>query len=444
MNVYYVEQGNDIFYSPCFRAKKDLMKADEYAAKESYYVGISEDDVNISLQIKRLLPTETKGIASSKEIILGSVTFNKQTKHIDEDLQFVWDMDKSIWKDLIHWKDLYAFVGECVYYISPYLFKEIEEVGLFEGMGWQIETTLRSHWRTTYELCMKSPDFVEQLLKTSLEVWTYNVGKLSYEEFVNKFKETKIPAKILYQIKNDYLMDCQENLINLVQYICQNEDPNNAIIFMQALEDIKRLWATPSRALKNEIAEFHQLAQMGYNSKQLLDYIVRQQYFYSSFNCSPNSRLNLLLDYIKTAKKHSLSFVKFPPNLEKAHNCMANNVNALEIDESVLEKFQKHSAQKSYLNAMHEDWQIIVPKDPKEIVEEGNNLNHCVGNYVYRIAEGETTIVFLRTLDEPNVSMYTLEVNDQNEVIQAKKNFNEDVSSDVWDIIKEFEKGWKK
>ena len=55
-----------------------------------------------------------------------------------------------------------------------------------------------------------------------------------------------------------------------------------------------------------------------------------------------------------------------------------------------------------------EDFEIVPPKEPDEIVAEGRILNHCVGGYVDRVANGETIILFLRKKSEPDKPFYTL------------------------------------
>lgn len=62
------------------------------------------------------------------------------------------------------------------------------------------------------------------------------------------------------------------------------------------------------------------------------------------------------------------------------------------------------------LEHLGEKYMIKVPEDLAEIVEEGRAMRHCVGSYVGMVAEGHTSIYFLRTLDNKRVG--TIEVND--------------------------------
>lgn len=55
---------------------------------------------------------------------------------------------------------------------------------------------------------------------------------------------------------------------------------------------------------------------------------------------------------------------------------------------------------------------IRVPESTREIIAEGQALDHCVGrmNYIWNMAEGKNAIVFLRRCAAPDKPWYTLEV----------------------------------
>lgn len=54
---------------------------------------------------------------------------------------------------------------------------------------------------------------------------------------------------------------------------------------------------------------------------------------------------------------------------------------------------------------------IRIAESPEEIVAEGKTLVHCVGGYAERHMSGQTTILFLRRIDAPDVSLYTIQMN---------------------------------
>lgn len=54
---------------------------------------------------------------------------------------------------------------------------------------------------------------------------------------------------------------------------------------------------------------------------------------------------------------------------------------------------------------------IRIAETSAEIVAEGKTLQHCVGGYAERHMAGRTTILFLRRMDAPQASLYTIEMN---------------------------------
>lgn len=70
-----------------------------------------------------------------------------------------------------------------------------------------------------------------------------------------------------------------------------------------------------------------------------------------------------------------------------------------------------------------DEFEIIVPREPGDIVNEGASLNHCVGSYLESVAHGYKTILFLRKVSNPDRSFYTIEVGDSR-IIQIHGNHN--------------------
>jgi len=69
------------------------------------------------------------------------------------------------------------------------------------------------------------------------------------------------------------------------------------------------------------------------------------------------------------------------------------------------------------------DFCIRVPHQLDEITKEGIVLNHCVGGYLDKHAQGITNILFLRRKADENIPFYTIEICDDH-VIQIHGNHN--------------------
>ena len=71
-----------------------------------------------------------------------------------------------------------------------------------------------------------------------------------------------------------------------------------------------------------------------------------------------------------------------------------------------------------------DNFSIIVPEEMNKITKEGVYLHHCVGGYVNRVAEGRTNILFLRKNDNIEIPFFTIEVSNNNEIIQIHGLYN--------------------
>lgn len=85
------------------------------------------------------------------------------------------------------------------------------------------------------------------------------------------------------------------------------------------------------------------------------------------------------------------------------------------------DKFNKKRIEK--YEKIGDEFEIIVPREPKDIINEGASLSHCVGGYLDFVASGQKTILFLRKVSEPEKSFYTIEVGNSN-IIQIHGNHN--------------------
>lgn len=139
--------------------------------------------------------------------------------------------------------------------------------------------------------------------------------------------------------------------------------------------------------------------------KRLIEYLTFDVKFSQGIT-SPGEAWNILKDYYRMCRQMEIEPIKFPPSLKLSHDVamfnhykMTETINNREF-EKVMSKFKEkidltHSEQFKR-NGEEVTWEIVIPDSPKELVQEGNNLNHCVGSYVDNVVEGRTTILFLR------------------------------------------------
>lgn len=76
------------------------------------------------------------------------------------------------------------------------------------------------------------------------------------------------------------------------------------------------------------------------------------------------------------------------------------------------------------------DYVVVVPTTPKEIIDEGANMHHCVGSYVGSVIRNETYIVFVRHKDSPDKCYITCQVHTDGRMGQYFLAYDNYISSD--------------
>lgn len=113
------------------------------------------------------------------------------------------------------------------------------------------------------------------------------------------------------------------------------------------------------------------------------------------------------------------SFILFPRELKAAHDSVAKTLKdkrTAEQEKAIAGSFDEWQKRYQYQS---KELMMIPPHSAKEIVDEGAALHHCVRLYVKNVAEKKSVILFVRSVDEPDKSLCTVEVKD-GQVTQAR------------------------
>lgn len=102
-------------------------------------------------------------------------------------------------------------------------------------------------------------------------------------------------------------------------------------------------------------------------------------------------------------------------------NARLENERAKEEREANRERLQ---TRREKYNFEQDGYTIHVAESAVEIIQEGKTLQHCVGGYAERHMAGRTTILFLRRVETPEASLYTIEM-DGNRLVQIHGYRNE-------------------
>jgi len=147
-------------------------------------------------------------------------------------------------------------------------------------------------------------------------------------------------------------------------------------------------------------------------------------------------------DYLEICKKLGYdmknSFVKYPADLQKAHDKAAHR---LKHKADIKEKRAFTAVYKSIAGKYDFEMdgiKIVCPSTPDDVVKEGHALHHCVGGYVDRVVRNECVILFLRLCDDESRPFYTIEMRG-NKLVQVRGLKNCTATPEVDKFLKAWE-----
>lgn len=162
----------------------------------------------------------------------------------------------------------------------------------------------------------------------------------------------------------------------------------------------------------------------------------------------PNDRaeafIRLWLDYLDMQQNVGVKIRLFPSDLKTEHDRMVKLIRVIE-DAKQEERYQalKPGLMEQY-TFQTKTLMTVIPESLNAIVKEGNDLDHCVARYTDRVARGETCILFLRKISDPDTAYRTMEVKDARIVQCQGYNNQETQTSEIKRFMSAFEKNLKK
>jgi predicted RNA-binding Zn-ribbon protein involved in translation (DUF1610 family) len=151
-------------------------------------------------------------------------------------------------------------------------------------------------------------------------------------------------------------------------------------------------------------------------------------------------------DYIDDCRKLEYDlkneFVILPRNLAEAHNEAAARLVEKERQQEQ-ERFAKIADREIETNEIYA-WEsskylIRAPRDYDDLVNEGQQLHHCVGTYAMRVATGDSVVLFIREIENPDESFFTLEYRDD-EISQCRGKNNCIMTPEVKKFVEQWER----
>ena len=141
-------------------------------------------------------------------------------------------------------------------------------------------------------------------------------------------------------------------------------------------------------------------------------------------------------------------YVLMPPDFRKAHDRVHKELQdhrdaelkkAMESLDLLIREQMASMTESDPMHMATKKYMIRLPGSLEELNEEGKTLHHCVATYANKVAEGKTTILFVRRVEAPEVPFFTLEWRD-NKVIQCRGSHNCAMPNDVKAFVTAFER----
>lgn len=147
------------------------------------------------------------------------------------------------------------------------------------------------------------------------------------------------------------------------------------------------------------------------------------------------------LDYVDFIQRLGISLDKnrlFPKDLKAEHDKMSKNLKILN-DEAYEDDIAEFEEMLRPYNLENKRYLIRCAKTIDELKDESNQMNHCVRNYIPKIAHHKSAVFFLREQSEKEKSLVTIEIDPVDKVLlQARRKDNAEPTSEQMFFINEW------
>ncbi|MBR3242256.1 MAG: PcfJ domain-containing protein [Bacillus sp. (in: Bacteria)] len=130
---------------------------------------------------------------------------------------------------------------------------------------------------------------------------------------------------------------------------------------------------------------------------------------------------------------------KYPAHLKEYHDIIARIVSVVEQEEQDKKVSEYACKIKPLYETTIGDYIFIVPNSSAEMLDEASQQANCLAGYVSRVAEGETSIVFMRRKESPEQSLITIEICGDC-IRQALRAYNRQPDAEEINILKKYAK----
>ncbi len=288
-----------------------------------------------------------------------------------------------------------------------------------------------------FVLYTKHP-FIEYLtkmgMKELIEVYLNNGQMFNCINWRGKdiYKVLKLSKVDLREISNNPKIKISPLFLKIYQYAVK-EKPRLSVDEIKDLEDLISF---------NEFAFFEIIKSVPV--RKACRYIKKQKKMHSDYWAGRYMNvISTWRDYISDCKKLNLDIknerVIFPKNVAIAHENTTKQIK-IEKNEKYDKKIFKRAEKLKYYEFHYKDLFIRPARSSIELIEEGTELGHCVAtHYTETYASGNTIILLVRRINEPDKPYFTVEVRN-GEVIQCQGKGKTYSNPEIKEFIEEFKK----
>ena len=178
---------------------------------------------------------------------------------------------------------------------------------------------------------------------------------------------------------------------------------------------------------------------------------------------APSTLLETWNDYLRMAAGEGMDvnddIVRLPKDLKARHDELVERINGRKEEKRLKEEAEKYRKLNQKIMAHlpevkryfweNKDYIIIPAGKCEELVTEGRKLHHCVGastNYMEKMAEGKSWILFLRKKEDIKKPYYTVEISmEDDRIIQWYSEYDRKPDSKkIQKVLKTFKDSIKK
>lgn len=285
---------------------------------------------------------------------------------------------------------------------------------IFKNM--QQENLNRIYKDATYNIAyiIRYP-FLETWFKENrnIKIITDNINLIT-PKINEPAKAIGIPKNILKEIPDN----SDSSIIPNIKYLIEEKIKiNNQIVQYLAKNKLK---------IREDLESWKN--NNGFKLQRVINYITKNNISFPDYR----DYLNKVIQLDRELNRNLMC----PGNFNQAHNeiLLENKYKDERIKE---EKYQEIKKTSKFKRIKLENLIIRQTESIREIVAEGLQQSNCVATYVDRILNNQTTVLFARKIDQPDVPYITIEIKN-NTIAQARYSHNINCENRIYETISKY------